>query len=367
MAAVVRREGAVEGGRAAFPGTSWYLMRKKAYLPAFIVLMLMWLAGTAFGQLTITPRAIDLGVIQPETSSTHTLTVNNDSQEPVNLLSIEVCKACTKFHFVPGILQAGQSSTIEVTFAPTVKDEGPINRFITVHTSDPWIPKLSIPVRAFVTTTIGFWPPIMTFVEESEPAEELLTSVEIVNISTLPLVPLYATNPPNGPKLEVSRSPIPGKERAILRAHWKTPIKPDQRTGQMVLFVDHPIVSKLTVPYQLVSRQELENATVPQVAATQPLTPTVNPVHPQPDTTAASSPDTTRFGTKAERATLWSLAALLAGIALPFRRLGICQGSWKHRLTIGLLQILLVVTIAAALGFGFRAIWAASMLPKLAI
>jgi len=330
----------------------WHLIRKKTHMPAFI--LFVWMAGTALGQLTITPRSIDLGVIQPETSSTHALTVNNNSQEPVNLLSIEVCKACTKFHFVPGILQPGQSTTISVTIAPTVKDEGSVNRFIAVHTSDPQHPKLSIPVRAFVTSTIGFWPPIMTFVEEDASAEELIASVEIFNVSTPLLMPLYATNPAGGPKLQVSRSPIPGKEQTILRAHWKMPVKPEQRTGLMILFVDHPVVSKLTIPYQLVPKSELEVVTMPQVA-TRPKTPTAT----QPDATTENPFNATRF------AILWGFAAILTGIALPFRRF--CQGSWKHRLKIALLQILIVATVAAIFGFGFRMIWAESILPKLAM
>jgi general secretion pathway protein D len=212
--------------------------------------------------LTVSPTSLEIGVLASGSSRAEHLTLTNSGDAPLKLTAVEVeCAGCTKVQFAPTTLEKGKSLDLPVTFKPPPDDNGRIRRSVTIKTDDPKQPSITVPLNAFVTAVAGIWPAELSPEAPKAPGSDVELRVELVNVSDKPLLPLYAVGPVDGPKLTVPHVPIAAGAKATLTAKWHLPAKLGQTTGQLVLYVDHPKLTQLTIPYAV---------TIQAAAVTQP-------------------------------------------------------------------------------------------------
>ncbi|HUO09000.1 MAG TPA: secretin N-terminal domain-containing protein [Phycisphaerae bacterium] len=221
--------------------------------------------STARAALDIAPASLELGVIDDKAVKESHLTLTNTGKRPLKVLEIQVdCPKCTSVRFSPATLEAGKSVDVPVTFKASPENDGPVRHAIVIHTDDPNRRYVKIPINGMVTTGAGFWPAELTLQALQPPGSEVELTSEIVNVSDQPLTLLYATGPVDGPILQVPHEPVLPASRLKIKAMWHLPSKAGTISGELVVFVDHPTVSKLVLPYRVVVGKE-KPTTAPNV------------------------------------------------------------------------------------------------------
>jgi hypothetical protein len=212
----------------------------------------MLTSAVAEAALTVSPTSLEIGLLASGSSHQEHLSLTNSGNVPLKLLAVEVeCAGCTKVQFTPTTLERGKSLDLPVTFKPPPDDNGRIRRSVTIKTDDPKQPSITIPLNAFVTTVAGIWPAELSPGAPRAPGSDVELTVDLVNVSDRPLLPMYAVGPVDGPKLTVPHMAIPAGGKATLIAKWHLPAKLGQTIGQLVLYVDHPKLTQLTIPYSV--------------------------------------------------------------------------------------------------------------------
>jgi general secretion pathway protein D len=225
--------------------------RPPSPLIPFVAIALSLAAVAVRADVTVSPAALDAGVVAPGTARPMRLTLTNAGAAPVRLLAAEVsCPGCTKVEFVPATLAPGKAVELPVTFKPPADDAGRVRRSVTLKTDDPRQAEIVVPLNAFVTPVAGAWPPELAVTDPKPPGADVTVMFDLVNVSDTPLTPLYAVGPVDGPKLAVPHAPVPAGGTAKLTATWHLPAATGPVTGQLILYVDHPKLTHVTIPYQ---------------------------------------------------------------------------------------------------------------------
>jgi general secretion pathway protein D len=194
---------------------------------------------------------LDVGVVPPDTVNKLSVHLSNENNYAVAIKSAEVsCPLCTHVTLVPQVVDPGKGLDVPVEFTPSKSDAGRLRRSVTFHTDDPKHPTITIPIEAYITPSGGAWPAEISLEAPQMPGTDASFAFEIVNVSDKPLTPLYATGPLDGPKLTVRHDPIAPGKRAKVTGTWHLPAKAGPATGQVILYVDHPELSQINIPYQ---------------------------------------------------------------------------------------------------------------------
>jgi len=214
------------------------------------------LLSTAEAALEVKPTSIELGVINDEAEKEERLTVTNSGKIPLKMLDVQVdCPACTSIKFSPTTLEVGKSADVLVTFRASPNNEGRIRHVIAIHTDDSRQRFVKVPIDGVIAAAGGFWPPELT-VRAKQPGADVELSTEVVNVSDQPLTLLYATGPVDAPKLQLPHAPVPPGGKLQIKATWHLPAKQQPTNGEITVFVDHPTISKLVLPYSLTGEGE---------------------------------------------------------------------------------------------------------------
>lgn len=215
-----------------------------------VLLATLCVVEVCHGALRIEPAVLDFGVVKPHTGHTQSVKITNDGPGPVKLLGAEVeCKACTKVELEPTELAPGKHIEVPITFAPPAHVEGEEVKKVLFRTSDPGADVRTVTLRAQVTTTAALAPSRFAFTSPQAAGEKVQRELEVVNVSEHPIKLLYATGPLEGPRISVGREPIAPGGRGKLTATWILPLKPGDYRGNTVVYLDHPTLKKLVLPF----------------------------------------------------------------------------------------------------------------------
>lgn len=225
---------------------------KKVYA-IYVSLLACFFNSYMLGSTIPEPATIDLGVIKPAITQTAKVAIKNSSPVSLKVTAVDLeCNECTKIEFKPATIKPNESAEFTVHFTPFPDDDGFIQKKIIFTTSDPLQRKVVVPIRCNVNQYGGAWPAIIQPLAQQAPGTDVTVTFDIVNISDAPIKPLYASGPIHSPKLTLSKDPIAPGSRASVTGKWHLPSNPGNTTGQIVIYVDHPSLTKLTVPFQAV-------------------------------------------------------------------------------------------------------------------
>lgn len=257
----------------------------------------------SFAAISPSVGVLDVSVLKPGSESKQSVTLTNSGREAMNILAAKAqCSACTKLEFQPQELASGESTSFTVRFAPE-KDypEGPVQGKILITTSDKDQPHLLIKLTGYVTKTAALVPWELAISQPQLPGSTLHEDLELVNVSDRELRVLYATSDSGGPQLDGKVPPVAANSRQKAKLTWYLPKEDGKYGGNLILYTDHPNLSKLVLPYTVEVSASAKSTSQPSAvpfpsAPSVPPTTHVNPVRsaapasPQSASSQAAAP-----------------------------------------------------------------------------
>lgn len=103
------------------------------------------------GRIEITPASWDFGEI-PRTAVSHTFTVTNVGQGPLEITGVSTSCGCTMAQVDQTLLGPGQQTALKVTFDPLAHEgrSGRFLRLVYVRSDDPEMPEAQIEIHVTV-------------------------------------------------------------------------------------------------------------------------------------------------------------------------------------------------------------------------
>ena len=239
------------------------------FATALSLVVAMFAAARVEALVNADPAVVDVGVVRAERECNRSIKLRNASMVPVRIREAKSqCTACTKVEFQPQELAPGKSMTFSVRFAPD-KDyaEGPVIGKILITTSDKDQPHLLIKLTGYVTKTAALVPWELILGDAHLPGSILHQDMELVNVSDKELRVLYATSDPGGPRLDGKVPPVPANSRQKLKLTWDLPKLEGKYSGNLILYTDHPNLTKLVLPYAVEVSASAKPASQPATQA----------------------------------------------------------------------------------------------------
>ncbi len=143
---------------------------KRTFLVIILIGVVSLLGGAAYryarsapeppaqaGRIEITPASWDFGEIPPTAKVSHTFTVTNVGQGPLEITGVLTSCGCTTAEVDQDLLGPGQQTALRVTFDPQVH-EGSTGRFLRlvyVRSNDLEMPEAQVEVHVTVSGESG--------------------------------------------------------------------------------------------------------------------------------------------------------------------------------------------------------------------
>jgi len=110
-------------------------------------------APAQVGRIEITPASWDFGEIPPTAKVTHTFTVTNVGQGPLEITGVSTSCGCTTAEVDRAHLQPGQQTALKVAFDPQTHggSTGRFLRLVYVRSNDPERPEAQIEIHVTVS------------------------------------------------------------------------------------------------------------------------------------------------------------------------------------------------------------------------
>jgi len=104
------------------------------------------------GRIQITPASWDFGEIQPTAKVSHTFTVTNVGQGPLEITAVSTSCGCTTAQIGSRRLAPGAATDLKVTYDPQAHggETGEFMRLVYVRSNDPDIPEANLTIRVTV-------------------------------------------------------------------------------------------------------------------------------------------------------------------------------------------------------------------------
>ncbi|MBM4466614.1 MAG: DUF1573 domain-containing protein [Chloroflexi bacterium] len=105
------------------------------------------------GRIKITPASWDFGEIPPTAKVSHTFTVTNVGQGPLDITGVSTSCGCTTAEVDRTRLKPGEQTTLRVTFDPQAHggSTGRFLRLVYVRSNDPERPEVQIEIHVTVS------------------------------------------------------------------------------------------------------------------------------------------------------------------------------------------------------------------------
>ncbi len=214
------------------------------------------LQGEIATEFQVQPAQVYLGRLQRGVPTDHTVSVLFDANKSLEITDISNTHPALSIRAEAAQVKGKKGKTLQLRVSKTAP-RGPLKDTITVTTTSPKKPTLSIPVVGHIEGDVIALPAQVSFGVIRQRVRETRT-VRIKNRSAQPLSigQVHSSLDTIVPELtEV----IPGKEFA-LRLHISADTEPGRIRGRVEVMTDHPEETQLTIPlFGLVSTAQQDS------------------------------------------------------------------------------------------------------------